>query len=370
MNFIAKREDVLSIVEKAVRFTSPNNLNTVLQNLRLNLSDNNLLTISATDMQKHFEGMVIVETLKVGDITVNGKKLLDIIKKSEKKSLIEFDFIGEKLHVKTTSYVYVLPTIHSIIFPEKTGINTKHFFSVDSVELLNCIKKTSFVVSKDSSKIEYTGLHFKVEGSKFEVTGADFTRIATADCIINEQDICCNDFTFSVPYDTILALSKSLSNNNVIKINIGDDKIKFYANDFIISSKLNTKFIKNINRLFDEDYPIVAKFKKTDMVNALKKLKFISSKVTNGVRFSFDGNMVHIETLETLEGKGSTSIACEFIDSPFSIILSAKSLLEMFKYIDSNNIVFHMADKHKCVVIAPENHEHQYILMPITIRED
>lgn len=370
MNFIAKREDILAIVEKAVRFTSPNNLNTVLQNIRLNLSDNNLLTISATDMQKHFEGIVIVETLKVGDVTVNGKKLLDIIKKSEKKSLIEFDFIGEKLHVKTTSHIYTLPTIHSAIFPERTGIDTKYFFSVDSAELLNCIEKTAFVISKDSSKIEYTGLHFKVNGSQFEVTGSDFTRIATANCIINEQDIGCNEFTFSVPHDTILALSKSLSNNNVIKINVGDDKIRFYANDFIISSKLNTKFIKNINRLFYEDYPIIAKIKKAEIMSALEKLKFISSKVTNGVRFSFNRDMVHVETLETYEGKGSTSIVCEFTDSPFSVILSAKSLLEMFKHIDSNNTVFHMVGKHKCVVIAPENHEHQYILVPITIRED
>lgn len=369
MNFIAKREDILSTVEKAVRFTSPNNLNTILQNIRLNLNDGNVLIISATDMQKHFEGKVIVEMLKYGDITVNGKKLLDIIKKSEKKSSIEFNLIGEKLHISTTSHIYTLPTIHSVIFPERTGIDTKHFFSIDSAELLNCIEKTAFVISKDSAKIEYTGLHFKVEGSQFEVTGADFSRIATTDCIINEQDIGCNDFIFSIPYDTVFALSKSLSNNNVIKINVGDDKIRFYTNDFSISSKLNTKFIKNINRLFDEDYPIVAKLKKTDVANALKKLKFISSKVTNGVKFSFNEDMVHIETLETLEGKGSTSIACEFIDSPFSIILNAKSLLEMFKSIDSEAIIFSMADKHKCVVIAPENYEHKYILVPIALRE-
>jgi len=365
MRFKAVKDEIYPFIQYANSFTSPKNLNTVLQNILIDAESDGII-LRATDMQVGFSGKVSVSVEQTGTATVSGKKLLDIIKEIPDGSVIDFSFDGSKINIDSGKSSFKLSTISHEIFPTMAEITPEYYLKLKSSMLFDLLKKTSFCISTDSSKIEYTGSHMAVYGDKLEVSAADFQRIATSSIKFDEEYS--NEFMINIPRKTAFELMKILDQDEYVEIETDRKQIIFKVGDVQIFSKLIEKYIKSITKLFTTDYPLQAKLKRSEFLDVVKRVSAITSEVTHGVVLSFKPETLTIYSLETEYGTGNETIDdYEYNGEPMDIIFNAKHIAEMISNIDSDYFYLNMMGERNPAVLLPESGQYKYLVVPISI---
>ncbi|ADD69619.1 DNA polymerase III, beta subunit [Denitrovibrio acetiphilus DSM 12809] len=365
MRFKAVKDEIYPFIQFANSFTSPKNLNTVLQNILIDAEPDGV-TLRATDMQVGFSGKIPVSVEETGTATVSGKKLLDIIKEIPDGSVIDFSFDGSKINIDSGKSSFKLSTISHEIFPTMAEITPEYYLKIKSSMLYNLLKKTSFCISTDASKIEYTGSHMAVYGDKLEISAADFQRIATSSVKFDEEYS--NEFMINIPRKTVMELLKILDEDEYVEIETDRKQIIFTIGQVKIFSKLIEKYIKSITKLFANDLPLQAKLNRAEFLDVIKRVSAITSEVTHGVVLSFKPGTFTVYSLETEYGTGHESIDdFEYNGEPLDIIFNAKHVAEMISNIDTDYFYLHMVGERNPAVIIPETGEYKYLVVPISI---
>lgn len=365
MRFKAVKDEIFPYIQYANNFTSPKNLNTILQNILIE-AESDGVTLRATDMQVGFCGKLNVNVQETGIATVSGKKLLDIVKEIPDGSVIEFFFDGSKINISAGKSNFKLSTISHEIFPTMAEITPEYSLKIKSTMLLDLIKKTSFCISTDASKIEYTGAHLAVYGNKLEVSAADFQRIATCSLVFDEEYA--NEFIINIPRKTVVEVMKVLDNDEYVEIDTDRKQIVFKIGTIQIYSKLIEKYIKSITKLFSNEYPLTAKLKRTEFLDVIKRVSAITSEVTHGVVLSFKEDGLTLYSLETEYGAGQESIDdYQYTGTPIDIIFNSKHMVEMVNNIETDYFILSMIGDRSPALILPEDGSYKYLVVPISI---
>jgi DNA polymerase-3 subunit beta len=365
MRFKAVKDEIYPFIQYANSFTSPKNLNTVLQNILID-AESDGITLKATDMQVGFSGKIEVSVEETGTATVSGKKLLDIIKEIPDGSVIEFSFDGSKITINAGKSNFKLSTISHEIFPTMAEITPEYYLKIKSSKLYELLKKTSFCISNDASKIEYTGAHLAVYGDKLEISAADFQRIATSSIGFDEEYA--NEFMINIPRKTVVELMKVLDHEEFVEIETDRKQIVFKIGEIQIFSKLIEKYIKSITKLFATDYPLKAKLNRQKFLDVVKRVSAITSEVTHGVVLSFKEDNLTLYSLETEYGTGNETLDdFEYSGEPIDIIFNSKHIVEMIGAIESDYFQLQMMGERNPAIILPENGDYKYLVVPISI---
>lgn len=365
MRFKAVKDEIYPFIQYANSFTSPKNLNTVLQNILIDAESDGVI-LRATDMQVGFSGKVSVSVEETGTATVSGKKLLDIIKEIPDGSVIDFSFDGSKINIDAGKSSFKLSTISHEIFPTMAEITPEYYLKIKTALLYDLLKKTSFCISTDASKIEYTGSHMAVYGDKLEISAADFQRIATSSIKFDEEYS--NEFMINIPRKTVMELMKILDQDEYVEIETDRKQITFTIGEVKIFSKLIEKYIKSITKLFTNEYPLKAKLNRVEFLDVIKRVSAITSEVTHGVVLSFKPGTLTVYSLETEYGTGNETIDdFEYNGQPIDIIFNAKHVAEMISNIDTDYFHLQMMGERNPAVIMPELGEYKYLVVPISI---
>lgn len=365
MRFKAVKDEIYPFIQYANNFTSPKNLNTILQNIYIEAEADGV-TLRATDMQVGFSGKLDVSVETTGIATVSGKKLLDIIKEIPDGSVIDFFFDGSKINISAGRSNFKLSTISHEIFPTMAEITPEYSLKIKSALLLDLIKKTSFCISTDASKIEYTGAHLAVYGNKLEVSAADFQRIATS-CITFDDEYA-NEFIINIPRKTVIELIKILEHDEYVEIDTDRKQIIFKIGTIQIYSKLIEKYIKSITKLFSNEFPLEARLKRSEFLDVIKRVSAITSEITHGVVLSFKDESLTLYSLETEYGAGNETIEdYEYKGAPIDIIFNSKHMVEMINNIDTDYFILKMIADRNPAVLLPDTGEYKYLVVPISI---
>ncbi|WP_022851410.1 DNA polymerase III subunit beta [Limisalsivibrio acetivorans] len=365
MRFKVVKDDIYPIVQYANSYTSPKNLNTVLQNILIE-AEGEKLTLRSTNMQIGFSCTMEASIEEIGTVTVSGKKLLDIVKELPDGSVIDFNHDGSKLNIKSGKSSFKLSTISPELFPTMSEITPEYFFKIKSEALHQLLKKTAFSVSNDASKIEYTGAHFSVYGNRLEISAADFQRIATAKAVFDEEFS--DEFTINIPKKTVMELMKILDDEEEIEIETDKKQVMFKTGSIVIYSKLIEKYIKSITKLFDSEYPIKAKLNRKLFAEVVRRVSTITSEITHGVVLSFEDGNLSVNSLETEYGQGHELIEdVVYEGEPMDIIFNARHILEIVSNIDTDYFTLQMQGRRNPAIIVPEDEDYKYLVVPISI---
>ena len=170
MKIVIKKEILLEGLNKVSKALSTKNLVPALAGIKFDLTKKGL-TLTASDndiiiqnfIPKDKDNMEIDEE---GSIIIQGKYILDIIRKisTDKINLEVFD--DSKLTITTDNSEYNLNGINKKEYPNINLEESKNFIKIDGEEFKNMISQTAFAVSSDESRPQLTGINFKITGDE------------------------------------------------------------------------------------------------------------------------------------------------------------------------------------------------------------
>jgi len=321
----------------------------------------NELTLKATDYEIGLKittkNLIIEEN---GIATVNGKKLLEIIKRLKNENVI-LEASEDSIVIKQGKSKFKLPMFEANEYPEFPNIENKPKIEINSLKLLKSIKKAIPAIDSNNPKFELNGALIDIKTDKINIVSTDTKRLSIV-TIENEnnENQASSEFSLIVPKKALVEIQK---------IFFEDIEIYYDEVNLIIKSQNYEFYTKLINGNFPKYERIIPK----EIKNILRlpkqsfseEIKLITS-ISNEIKITLTNSKIIFESLsnESSEAKSELEFNTD-IKSEITLGVNSKYLIDFLSLIDSDEFLMEINEGKLPFTVKSENFI--TVIMPIVI---
>ncbi len=223
-------QQIIGAVEK--RQTMP-----ALSNVLLRATDN-LLTLTATDLEIELVSQISMAIDEPGEITVPARKLLDICKSLPNEAIINFSVKDNKALVQSGRSRFSLATLAASDFPALEAINSVYELEITQQTLRDIIDKTAFAMAQQDVRYYLNGLMLEISSNTLRAVATDGHRLAYCE---KETNADITDIKQVIlPRKGVLELVRLLGDtDDKVKITLGSNHLQVEFNELRLDLKIN-----------------------------------------------------------------------------------------------------------------------------------
>ncbi len=336
MKLKIKKDLLLENLNKVAKAISTKNLIPILSGIKFEL-ENEGLTLTASDnditiqtfIPLNEEEMVIEKT---GSIIVQGKYILDIVRKLP-DDFINIEVIDDlKLLIYTDNSEFNLNGINKSEYPNIILEKSKKFISIDTKVFKQLINQTAFATSNDESRPILTGINFKISGNIMECNSTDSYRLARK--IINLTTPVDESYNIVIPSKNLLEFIKVVTENDEkVDLHIFNNKILFICDNLIFQSRLISGNYPNTANLLPEESILKIQTNISEFYNVIDRASILTSdKEKNVVTLETNKDILYIKSSSSEIGRVEEKMKIvKDNDEDIKISFSARYMMEALK---------------------------------------
>jgi DNA polymerase-3 subunit beta len=368
MEFKVKRGDLLatlywtqSIVER--RNTMPILANALIEAQRA------AVRVTATDLEVGVRSEVEGEITKEGTVTVNAKKLYEIIREVPNEQVQLKRLENDWVEIRSGKAVFKIVGMDAREFPQFPKLDGKGLSTAPAAMIRGMIERTIFSVSTDETRYSLNGVFIEQgEGGKVKMVATDGHRLA-----FEERELGSLGLAKGVilPRKGLAELKKLLESGDDGAVSIG-----FRENmGLVIKDK-----VELFMRLIDGDFPDytkvipkgnpnLAKIDRDELLQALRRVSILSSERYKGIKLEFSAGKISLSANNPDLGEAVEEIEAEYKGKPISIGFNARYLLDVLGVLgDEGEVEIELKDELSPSIIRKSGAEgYLYVLMPMRL---
>lgn len=338
MKIQIKKDLLLENLNKVSKAISTKNLVPALAGIKFDLTKDGLtLTASDNDITirtfiKKDENMNIEEE---GSIIIQGRYILDIVKKLPDKVLDLEVFDEMKVIISTSNSEYNLNGINKNEYPNINLEENKNPIVLNNKVFKELVNQTAFAASTDEARPALTGLNFKIVGNILECNCTDSYRLARK--VINLNNSGESDYNIVIPSKNIIEVSKLLSDDSEnVELHIFNNKILFKCDNLLFQSRLINGTFPNTSNLLPKESKLVLKVKVDDLYNVIDRVSILTSdKEKNIVTLETNGNVLTMKSQSAEIGRVEEKMmVSKNTEEDITISFSSRYVMEALKVLD------------------------------------
>ncbi len=294
-----------------------------------------------------------IEIDHTGSFTAHGKKLLDIVRILKDDEIV-LEILDNTLIIKQKHSKFKLPTFDANAYPSFPGIDEKPQISLDSLSLIQNLKKISPAIDTNNPKFELNGALINIKEDATDLVGTDTRRLAIA--TINNTNA--QALSLIVPKKAILEIQKLFLD----QINIYYDETNLIItneNYFFFTRLINGKF-PDYERIIPASTKHQITLPKKEMIDAIKMVTTISHEIK--MTLLADSIIFHSLSTDNVEAKTEIELSTNLSDK-FEISFNSRYILDFISQVDKNDFLIAFNEPSLPFVVKSDNF--MTIIMPI-----
>jgi len=317
-------------------------------------TQNNKCIIKATDSEiglKIVTDNILVENQ--GSFTANGKKLLDIIRILKDEEII-LELVDEILIIKQKNSKFKLPTFDYKAYPSFPNSENKPQISLDSLALIQNLKKISPAIDTNNPKFELNGALINIKSDSTDLVSTDTRRLAIASIPGNNTQT----LDIIVPKKAILEIQKLFLDQIDIFF---DETNLIISNDnyFFYTRLINGKF-PDYQRIIPESVKHTVTLPKKEMIDAIKMITTISQEI----KMTLLSHSIIFNSLSADNVEAKTEVELNTgLNEKFELSFNSKYLLDFISQINKNEFTIEFNEPSLPFIVKDDNFI--TIIMPI-----
>lgn len=365
MKLSASRETLLKPLQAVIGVVERRQTMPILSNVLLAAKDGHV-EVTGTDLEVELVASVDVEVEAAGEVTVPGRKLLDICRALPDEAEVSMSLSGEKLNVKSGRSKFSLMTLPAAEFPRIGDINAGQSLSVSQATLAKLLDKTHFSMAQQDVRYYLNGLLLETDEKCLRAVATDGHRLALCEVEVDgkktpEQQVI-------VPRKGVLELQRLMGGDGELQIELGSNHIRIQLEGIRYTSKLIDGRFPEYERVIPQDTDNKLTADREVFRGALQRTAILSNEKYRGIRLIIkkDGLLLQAHNPEQEEAEEEVEIT--YGGDDIEIGFNVNYLLDALGAIESETIELAVVDGNSsCLLREPGNDECKYVVMPMRL---
>jgi len=352
----------ITIVQKAVSSRTPL---PILSGILIE-AKNNMLILTATDLDLGIKTYSTCEIEEEGSIVVQAKLIGDFIRKLPSNSYVHIETTeNNNMEIKCLNSEINILGNSAAEYPDNTFDNEGNSFKIKSESLKNLIKYTYFAAAQENIKPIFTGCLIEIKNNLCSFVALDGYRMA----VKKEPIEFSGEVSAVVPSKTLLEILRIIEENKEnTEIIVSESHISFrLENTIIISNLLDGKFI-DYEGIIKDNFVTVVKAEPTDIRDSVERASLLAKDDKNNlIVLDIKDNNMQINSASEY-GNVEENVPVEKVGEDLKIGFNSKYLLDFLKVIDNEKIVLNLIGKNNpCFINEEGKQDYIYMVLPVRI---
>jgi DNA polymerase-3 subunit beta len=364
MKFTSERERILEPLQAVIGVVERRQTMPILANVLLSVK-NGRLAITATDLEVELVAGADVTVQQAGDITVPGRKLLDIVRALPDKVGVTFSLEGDKASVKAGKSRFTLATLPAADFPSIEEINPQLAFSVDQTALKRLIDKTHFSMAQQDVRYYLNGMLLESDGKSLRTVATDGHRLALCEMELATKS---GAQQVIVPRKGVLELQRLLGAEGSVSVQVGSNHIRLTLGEIRFTSKLIDGRFPEYGRVIPANPGRIVKADREALRRALQRTAILSNEKYRGIRLALRQNMLLLTAHNPEQEEAEEEVEVVYQGEEFEVGFNVNYLLDALAAVDGAEVEVGLTDANSsCLVRAPGGGASRYVVMPMRL---
>lgn len=370
MRFIVSTSVLLKQLQAISGASSTSTVLPILENFLFEIKDN-LLTISATDLQTSMVTSLPIEAKEEGRVAMPSKILIDTLKTlPDQPVAFSVDTSTLAIEISAGDGKYKLSGENADDFPKIPVVDNASTVEISSSILGEAINKSIFAVSTDELRPAMAGVYVQLDEKSITFVATDAHRLVR----YRRTDIGAEKSA------SIILPKKAL---NLLKSSMPSDDSKVVMEYNNTNAFFQFGNINLICRLVDERYPdyeaVIPQINpnkltvdRAQFLNTLRRVVIFANKTTHQVRLKINGSELHISAEDLdFSNEAHERLNCQFEGEDMEIGFNAKFLVEMLSNLSCEEVVLEMSSPNRAGLLLPaikeDDEDVLMLVMPVML---
>jgi DNA polymerase III subunit beta len=365
MKLSAPREDILTPLQAVIGVVERRQTMPILANVLLSARDNRL-SITGTDLEVELVAASGVTVQQAGDITVPGRKLLDICRSLPEKANVVISTEGERLSVRAGRSRFVLASLPAAEFPIVEEINAQQTLSVSQGEVRKLIDKTHFSMAQQDVRYYLNGMLLETDGKLLRAVATDGHRLALCETELETKAKAGQQVI--VPRKGVLELHRILGDSGAIELAVGTNHVRVQIGDIRFTSKLIDGRFPEYGRVIPSNPTKIVEADRDLLRQSLQRTAILSNEKYRGVRLNVQPNLLTIQAHNPEQEEAEDQVEVNYKGDEVEIGFNVNYLLDALAAIDQEKVEIGLTDSNSsCLIRAPGSTGTKYVVMPMRL---
>ena len=365
MKLTATREDVLAPLQSVIGVVERRQTMPVLANVLLAAKDNRL-SITGTDLEVELVATSAVSVQQAGDITVPGRKLLDIFKSLPEKTSVTLSTEGERVSIRAGRSRFTLSSLPAAEFPLVEEINAQQTLSVPQGEFRRLIDKTHFSMAQQDVRYYLNGLLLETDGKVLRAVATDGHRLALCEMEIAGKAKTTHQVI--IPRKGVLELQRILATDGNIELAVGTNHVRAQIGDIRFTSKLIDGRFPEYGRVIPASPPRKVEADRESLRQALQRTAILSNEKYRGIRLTARPDLLTLQAHNPEQEEAEDQVEVSYKGEEVEIGFNVNYLLDALGAIEGDKVEIGLTDSNSsCLINAPGTVHTRYVVMPMRL---
>ncbi|MBI3398295.1 MAG: DNA polymerase III subunit beta [Deltaproteobacteria bacterium] len=367
MKFEIKKDVFLKVLQRVQGVVEKRNTMPILANMLIKALHGKI-DFMATDLEVSIKDQCDAVVTKEGSITINARKLFEIIKEApEDKIDIAAEGSG-KIVIKSGKAKFNIVGLPAEEFPSFPAYEEGQLFRVAPEVLKEMIEKTAFAASTDETRYNINGVFVEKEGSYIRMVATDGHRLAVIERSSEWPKL---DKGVILPRKGIFELKKIINDAE------GSLSLAFTANSMVIKKDGTVVVIRLIDGEFPDYKQVIPKgnekkieLEREGFLSSLKRVSLLSMEKGRGVKFCLSKGKMELSSSNPDVGEAREEINVDYKNDGLEVGFNATYIMDALGVLDDDKVVLELKDRESPAILKAANKNeggYLYVIMPMRI---
>ncbi len=364
MKFSAARDVLLKPLQAVIGVVERRQTMPILSNVLL-VAKGNGLAVTATDLEVELVAQAEVSVDADGEITVSGRKLLDICRALPEGSEIDISLSGEKVVVRSGRSKFSLATLPAAEFPTVEDIKAGQTIKVAQDVLGGLVEKTYFSMAQQDVRYYLNGMLLETDGKFLRAVATDGHRLALSEAelgsAMEEQQVI-------VPRKGVLELQRLMTGEGSVNLELGPNHVRIQLDGIRFTSKLIDGRFPEYDRVIPKESSNELTADKDAFRGALQRTAILSNEKYRGIRLIIRDSGVVMQAHNPEQEEAEEELEVTYSGEDIEIGFNVNYLLDALGAVDGDEVTLSVLDGNSsCLIRQPGRDDCKFVVMPMRL---
>jgi len=365
MKFSIRKEALLEELQLLQGIVEKRNTMPILANILMNVSVSDI-ELTGTDLEVGLRTHLGASIDKAGAITVNGKKIFEIVKSLPEGLTVEVEKIDDNIEIKAGESEFKILCLPKEDYPQVPEPKFEKGIQLALKDLKDMIDRVYFAITQEQ-RYYLNGAQLSLKNRQIELVSTDGHRLSytkkAQDGLKLDQDI------------SVIVAKKTLNEirkfeDETVEFDLDENNLFFKVGPRTLISRIIDSKFPNYQAVIPKDNPGRLTVSREELANAIRRVSLLSAERSKGIKFTIEKNRMKLFSSNPEIGEARDQLAVEYKGQDLEIGFNAQYLLDFLTAVSSDRVVFEIKDENSAVLLKPEAEEgitNIYVLMPMKI---